>query len=1169
MAELLSTIQIDSKNGSHTSMNVIPPRIVDLFNIPDRYLRSIHLERDFDDPNSLQHYVITKPMSVAFQRIGKGLQPKSGHRAWRITGDFGTGKSSFALMLAHLLSDSESPSIKEIRQEIFQQGEVDILNSSFPHLVPVLVTGAREPIVPAIARGIIRALKRLSVEGESAQIIETLKSYAAQVIETGDSSHLFHLLDSLQNIARDNHSGVMLILDELGKFLEYAALHPDKEDVYILQLLAEIAVRSGDTPLIVIGLLHQGFHAYAERLPSLSRLEWEKVAGRYEEITFDQPLAHVAALVAGALNIDSAEVPKDVMGEMETVLAAAQSTGWYKTSTDTPPLWSMYPLHPTVLPVLVRFFAQFGQHERSLFSFLLSSEPFGLQSFAENPAKSSTYYRLHDFYDYVRTAFGHHLAGASYRSHWLRILGTLDHAVTSDLDVLELKVLKTVAVLNLLDVEHLIASDKILAASITDGDPNGSINSAVISLTRRSLLFNRGVAGGYCLWPNTSINLELAFQAAQRTIGPVERVSYQLKPFLDTSPLLARRHYIETGTLRHFEVRYAEPEALLEAITEPTEADGLVIVALCESKEECEIAKQQAKRLEVTSRQEVIVAVPPPLKDLAPEVQDAVCWQWIANNTPELTQDIYAAEEVAKQIKTSRRSLLKRLAIQFGFNGENSDVEWWRRGEQLELKALGRFSATLSAICDELFDKSPIVRNELLNRQTLSGAASAARMRLIERMFTSADKQMMGFNSKKAPPEKSMYLSVLYEGNVHREEEGHFVLAIPPQDSDPLRLRPALKKILALLDQSDGHRVPVVKILDVLLERPFGVRMGIAPFLVAIVAAAHAHQIAVYEHGTFCQRFGPSDFLRLIKLPAAFEFQLCRVAGVRAEVFTHLAEVFASRTRKNREPELLDVVRSLMVFAAELPEYTRQNSNIQDPAKSVLDALLTAREPATLLFSTLPTACNLEPFLIDEPADAKRVAHFVNTLRNAMEDLRGNYPQLLVRIRDRIIEGLAGGFRPDRDNIADRASQIILAAHEPRLQTFARCLADSSLPDDEWAEKVGSFVVSRPSARWTVNDEIRAMDEIDLLTSLFCRVETTTFVNEKEESGVTAMRLMLTQGDGTEEALIVRIRPDDELKVRALANELENILANSGNLQIPAITYLLRKILKVNEESSD
>lgn len=1162
----LPTVLVTAESERLIDGNGAVPRIVDLFNIPDRYLRSVHLERDFDDTASLQHYIVTRPTGVAFLRIGEGLRPMSGRRAWRITGDFGTGKSSFALVLAHLFSDPETTILRDIRQAIFREVENDVLSTAPLHMMPVLVTGAREPLVPAIARGIGRALKRWHAQSGSDQTLADLHNLAATVATTGDQSQLLDLLDYLHNYtAQSGRSGVLLVLDELGKFLEYASLHPEKEDVYILQRLAEAAARSGDYPLIVMGLLHQGFHAYAERLPSASRFEWEKVAGRYEEITFDQPLAHVAALVAGALNVDTKQAPEDVIASAEIVLIASQSTGWYRPSADSPTPLTLYPLHPTVLPVLVRFFARFGQHERSLFSFLLSSEPFGLQSFAEQQATGRTYYRLSDFYDYIRTTFGHRLAGASYRSHWLRIVGTLDHAAANALDVLELKVLKAVAVLNLLDVEHLLATDTVLAAAITDGDPEGEVSRAVTSLKRRGLLFHRGAAGGYCLWPNTSINLESAFQIAQRTLGPVEQVSAQLRPYLDTTPLLGRRHYIETGTLRHFEVRYAELATLLETVTEPTDADGLVVVVLCESPEECRTAIGQAKIDEIASAQGVIVAVTPPLQDLAPEIQDARCWQWVADNTPELAQDSYATAEVTRQVAASRRSLLKRLAVQFGFRGENSDVEWWRGGEQIELPSRGRLSATLSAICNELFSEAPIIRNELLNRHSLSSAAAAARMRLIERMFSLADEPMLGFEQRKSPPEKSMYLSVLHAGNVHREEAGQFVVAIPPESADPLRLRPALARILALLEQSGDHRVPVTRILDVLQDRPYGVRMGVAPFLVAIVTAAHAHQIAVYEHGTFLHRFGASDFLRLIKQPTAFEFQLCRVAGVRAEVFTHLTHVFASERPGDREPALLDVVQPLMVFAAELPEYTRQNSNLHEPAKSVCDALLTAREPTTLLFTTLPSACGLEPFLAEEPANAERAVQFVSILREALDDLRATYPQLLERIRDRIAHGLADGFCPERASIATRATRVVLAAREPRLQTFARCLADAALSDDAWAEKVGSFVISRPPARWTVMDETRAMDEIDVLTAIFCRVETTAFIGAEEEPDVMAMRLVLTQGDGMEEALVVRTRVEDEFKLQTIAAKLEAALVDSGELRLAALARVLKSSFVGNE----
>ena len=42
----------------------------------------------------------------------------------------------------------------------------------------------------------------------------------------------------------------------------------------------------------------------------------------------------------------------------------------------------LFPLDPLAVPVIVRVMHRFGQNERSLFSFLQSSEPFGLQAYA-------------------------------------------------------------------------------------------------------------------------------------------------------------------------------------------------------------------------------------------------------------------------------------------------------------------------------------------------------------------------------------------------------------------------------------------------------------------------------------------------------------------------------------------------------------------------------------------------------------------------------------------------------------------------------------------------------------------------------------------------------------------------------------------------------------------
>ena len=111
------------------------PAIANFFRVPTRFLRSVQLERDFRDVAALEQYVVTPHMAEAFRRIADGLRANSGLRAWRITGDYGVGKSSFALALAHLFQDRSPYAVSRIA-DAMGWPNVDF---EPPALIPLLV----------------------------------------------------------------------------------------------------------------------------------------------------------------------------------------------------------------------------------------------------------------------------------------------------------------------------------------------------------------------------------------------------------------------------------------------------------------------------------------------------------------------------------------------------------------------------------------------------------------------------------------------------------------------------------------------------------------------------------------------------------------------------------------------------------------------------------------------------------------------------------------------------------------------------------------------------------------------------------------------------------------------------------------------------------------------
>jgi hypothetical protein len=1152
-------------------------RISDLFQIRNRFLRSAHLERDFSDTSAMKGYVVTPHIKASLDRLVSGLAPNSGHRAWRITGDYGTGKSSFALALAHILSGHQDNLPGQLRLAV----NLRQVATPRPRLLPVLVTGTREPIAAALLRALQRALDD-ACGYRKPRLVQRISSLADTASRTSvPDTAVVKLLEEASEYVResDKRTGILVIVDELGKFLEFTAIHPDRQDIYFLQALAEAASRSGKAPLFVVGLLHQGFNAYADQLSQAAQREWEKVAGRFEELLFNQPLEQTASLIADALNVRVERLPGNAGRVIESEMGTAVDLGWYGADAPRKSLLDhsarVYPLHPTVLPVLVKLFGRFGQNERSLFSFLLSEEPFSLRTFCSQPAAVESFYRLHHLYDYARATFGHRLAVQSYRSHWNQIESVIESFRATD--ETELELLKTVGVLNLVDVPSLTASEAAIMACLGGRTQprRDRIKEAITKLHKaKRVLYYRGEAGGYCLWPHTSVNLEHAYEDARRTLGSPQRVSSLIEKDLETRPIVARRHYIETGNLRHFEVRYTRVSELPSAIAlDAARADGLILVPLCESSTERGAAMDFARSDVVKKQAMVLVAVPKPLSSLAGLVQEARYWDWVGQNVPELNHDSYAAEEVSRQIAASRQILRKRLQAFVGLRQftEKTELQWFWQGEPLAVSSGRDLLSAVSRVCDMVYPEAPRVRNELVNRRDLSSAAAAARMRLVERLFKNASQPHLGMDPAKTPPEMSMYLSILRSGRIHGEGRDGFRVVEPAGKNDPCNLAPAFRRTMRILEEAGDHRVRVSDLFADLRRPPYGVRDGLHLLLLAVTAITHDHELAFYENDGFLRHVAGEEFLRMAKAPESFEIQLCRMAGLRNVLFERLLDILGIGEASNQRRDILDVVRPLCVFAAQLPSYTHKTQKLSTTAIAVRETLLAAREPTSLIFRDLPKACGSEAIPPERGGDSRHLQQFVTALRTSLDELRAAYPELLVRIRTAVLGafGVPEPFAEARKVLAETAQAMLGAVHDAQMKALCTRMADVQLPESEWLESIGSLICAKPPAKWTDADSQMFFDELQRFAARFHRLESVTFLSRKRAAGGSASRVAITQPDGTEVARVVYVSHDEEAKVADIESRILATVNASGRLGVAAASRALLKALSLMKEHSN
>lgn len=1107
-------------------------------------MRSVHLERDFKDPSSSLGYILTPVAQQAIERITAGFQTNSTQRAWRIAGDYGSGKTDFALALARVAEGSRNELPKDLRRFIGRKT-----------FGAVLATGDREPLGVTVLRAL-----GLKWDGRRGQ--------------PDTEEVLLAVRDCVAIAKMRRHTGLLLILDELGKNLEYAARNPESEDVFLLQRLAEEAARSGYNAFVIVATLHQGVAAYAAGLDSAARREWDKVAGRFEEIVYAQPIEQVTALVAATLNVETSRLPDALTKESNVAMTIALKTGIYGPTTpvslaDLGP--KIFPLHPTTLPVLVRTMRQFGQNERSLFSFVSSAEPMALQQHSAQQAESAGYYRIHHLFDFVRLNLLPTITAGNSHTHWGVIESVL--ASTPGETPEEQAVLKTVAMLSLLDAPDLPATEEIVSASV--GGVPKAVDDAVKTLRARGVIYERGTVKGLCLWPHTSVNLDDLFAKAVEATSSTGDGIKRLCDHVRSEHLVPRAFYARTGTLRYAAAKLVPARNLNDLLANQPQLDGEgadlnLRVILPADRAQQRSAREILRERKASLAKGLFVAVVEPPDQAATALTDLVAWEWVMRNTPQLSGDRYAREEVSRQINQAKRNLrirlggLDNLAIPTG-----KSIEWFYNGTSSPKElATGRELLTfLGKRCQRIYSESPMVLNELINRRSPSSAAVGARTKLAEAMATASDIPHLGMDDSKRPAEMALYLSILKQGGFHVETESGWMFRVPAPGEDRCNFLPSLALITDTLKAKGiDALVPVPEVLRALSLPPFGVREGLQPFILAIYLATHHQRVALYEDGTYLHEVGGDVFLRITKEPEFFSLQYCELSGVRANVFSKLLRLLQIDARDATKKDLIDLVRPLAVFIGrEIPEYCRKTNNLPAAAVAVRRALLDAREPVKLVFTTLPKACGLPPVGED---GLKTPDELAARLRTALHEIRTAYPKLIERLRDAIcaafdVEAKAPAARR---NIADRAAQLAAAVTEPSLKAFALRLADTALNDRAWVESVANLLARKSPERWLDNDETEFHHQLDIAAGRFKRTEM-TFIGTTRKLNGHACRIAITKSDGSEVGDLVDWNGMDESRIGPVETEFQQILSKHGRHGLAAAMRALWTELNAVEKS--
>ena len=1128
----------------------------ELFQVKGRFRRSVHLERDFYTENALDGYVLTATAREMLSRVISTLENETTSKAWSLTGPYGSGKSAFALFAAKLLGNPDASTTQQAL-DLLERGDTKLYEkfkyingngkNSLSGFCPVLISGERAPLSLGLLRGLVHGLTASNGTIPAASLIQK----SQKLLETAEkgtlpsASEITTLFESATNvICESGGSGLLVVVDELGKFLEYATQQPAQGDMFVLQTLAEFADRSENTPLFLMTILHQAFELYAERAGKSQQEEWAKVQGRFEDVAFSESTEQVLRLVGTALETRSEVVHKD---NLNTAIDLGLKPHQLDENEYIHLLESCLPLHPTVALLIGPIFRRFAQNERSIFAFLSASEPYGLQDFLSlqhyNGSVLPTF-SLADLYDYLNATLGNRLYISQTGKKWAEIESAINQL--ADPTPMVVRLIKTIGLLGVVSepIPNLKASDELLYYALDDNTEEFAteFKNALSTLKRRSIVIHRSYNDVYALWEGSDVDIEARLRDAAAHVDMKVALATDLSRYMPTRPLVARRHLFETGTLRYFTVRYTDLENFDPNLAEPlNDADGLILYALPASEEEVTKLVERVNDRDTKNREEVLIAIPRTIGFLRDAVTQLAYLHWIAENTPELDGDAVARRELSVRMIEAERGVTGRLVEIFGENSEGS-CTWYHKGQPTDINSPKARNTYLSEICDVVYHKTPFIRNELINRRKISGAATNARKKLIQEMLENGDKKNLSITGY--PAEMSIYRSLLWNTAIHREVEGAWGFH-PPKPDDKNRIAHAWNAIEAFLEKCEGERQPLEDLYQCLKKPPLGLRDGPLPILLCAAMLHYKTEIALYENGSFIADWSMPVFERLLKAPQQFELKRFRMAGIRADLFAQLLQML-NQPVETENPDLLTVVTPLMRFIAQLPKYTLVTQELSDNAKNLRSIIQNAREPDDLLFKQLPEALGFPAFDAETATDAKTVSDFFTTLQDALSELEQAYELLLNSVEQLLVE--AFNLTPKKEELraelAARAEPLFAITIETDLKGFLIQICSGGHDFNSWLEAIATYLVKKPPASWVDLDKAQFESNLSQLARKFRHFEAVSYEKLKHTKSSTGepIRIGITRPNYPEQEQVVTLPSTAEEQVKKIEREIEQVL---------------------------
>lgn len=1091
-----------------------------------KYTRSVNIERDLASSEAATGYIPTIRGIDTFKRFTQTISEEDTPRSWALVGPYGTGKSSFGLFLTAITGNSKDTETITARQTIRTSDETTAKKFSNKvrgtnGFLQIVLTGKPQSFIKSFADALKTGVERFW--NRRPHFYQTICTW-------GDAPTTSDIIDVLRQIRKhlatkfNKPVGILIIIDELGKFLEYEARHSNSDGVYLLQEIAEQAYKGSSANIYLFTLSHQSFDQYTFSLSKKKKDEWAKIQGRFENIPYIDPVEQSLKIVAHAIVVQD-EIPNTIakrINKSVSVLNNMQALPHGFEEKQAADLFKRcYPLHPSTALLLPLLCQKIAQNERTLFSFIGSEEPFGFKDCLRRAVEDEFIYPWAIFDYFITNQSTSILDHFTYRK-WAEVISAIERL--GDAPDSDIRLLKTVGIINIIGSRGgLKASENLLEEAV--GLSKNNFQKTLERLRNRSLIQFRKFNNEFRVWQGSDFDLD---KATEDEIEQIKGTNYveSLNSRSIFPAIVASRHSITTGTFRSFSC-ICSTKSNLSAISKPNSPR----VVYCFKKPD-DFSNEFIDKFDSNLD---VIAISNDYEELSNAILQVIALDRIGDTSHELKSDPVAFREHKDRLLAAREAeekIIRKLST------NPQKLKWFWRGKNLAISTKADLSVELSGILDKIYHAAPIIKNELINRNTPSVQAVTGRNKLLLAMLKYSNREDLGID--RYPAEKAIYKAVLLATGLHIQKCNEWEFVAPTKNHN-YRMHQVWQKIEEFIESTVSNPKPFTDLDCVLMAPPFGIKAGVLPILYAAAYVAHKHELALYEDGKYIPVLPLERYEVFVKRLDLFSIQLFRIEGSRATLLEMYQELFKTRQKTS----LIAIAQPLALFFENLPVYTKNTQSISNSAQKIRSAFYSAPSPHELFFSHLPQACG---GIAREP-NRNDFDNYLIILRKGLKELIEVFPKLIKSLS----QDLANAFGAEDNNLKklrdslharSKTVQYVLPATGD-LITFVRYLQTSKGSDEEWIKRIFAFLAERRCELWSDEDLGKARNRLAQYVGNFIDLEKVALSHKQADSNRGNSFLIRVVHRGQIADDVIHIEPHEEAEVEALAESLLKFISKT------------------------